>query len=103
MLLRLSRLGVVAALLALAGCAAPAQYDGLIPVDNAGLQRRLRILCRLGVGDATARAGCAAPLDQALRRQQECGPDELSEPCRQAGARPAPVPASGPAKLSSPR
>lgn len=48
----------------LAGCVTPAPYDGLIPVDEAGLAQRLMVLCHLGIGDETARAACAAPPPQ---------------------------------------
>ncbi len=92
----LSKACVAIVLLTLAGCAAPAQYDGLIPIDNAGLQRRLRILCRYGVGDATTRAGCQPPLDQALRERRQCQrrrtKDGSPGQCRRAT-----VPASKPA------
>jgi len=47
-----------AATLCLAGCTAPAPHTALIPIDHAGLQRRLGVLCHLGVGDDTARAAC---------------------------------------------
>lgn len=104
MSLSLSRLTVTAVLVTtLAGCAAPAQYGGLIPVDHAGLERRLRILCRWGVGAGTAQAGCAAP---ALRRPGKCrgpadgAPAEPGQQCRPASAHRPAAPAAGPATLA---
>ena len=49
-----------AATLCLAACAAPTQSQAPIPVDQANLAQRLRVLCRLGVGDPTVRAACDA-------------------------------------------
>ncbi len=51
----------------LSGCVTPQQYDGLIHFNRRGLERRLSILCRLGVGDATTRRTCAGlqPADAA--------------------------------------
>ncbi len=49
---------LAAGLTLLSSCVTPQQYDGLIEFDRQGLERRLTILCRLGVGDATTRRTC---------------------------------------------
>ncbi len=56
------RLLAVIATVALLGCLPPPkQSGGLGFFDHAGLERRMRILCRLGVGDDTIQSACARP------------------------------------------
>ena len=55
------QLAIVAAV-ALIGCIPPPkQTGGLGFFDQAGFERRMRILCRLGIGDDPIRSACAAP------------------------------------------
>ncbi|MBV9946745.1 MAG: hypothetical protein JOZ69_07855 [Myxococcales bacterium] len=50
----------------LAACVEPVQYGGPIAVDEAGLGRRIRVVCGLGI-HRSAEATCAPPASTALR------------------------------------
>ncbi len=54
-------LAAVLALTLLGACVEPTQYQGTIPIDHRGLQRRLEALCRIGAGDEVTQQACVDP------------------------------------------
>ena len=95
--------------LLLIGCIPPPkQTGGLAFFDHEGLEHRMRMLCRLGVGDDEVKTACAVP-EMRRRLGRRCGRDGpcalflLSRKSDAVGARPfrcvfrltwAPVPAT---------